>query len=405
MRQAAAPLARAGALAALAVGLLLWSCSSDYDYRTVVSERVDIHDVVECDFETVEGGWEQYSCVPVFAADDADAGDWEKDEIGDFDILQRDIFGAPFYELFYSGSSGDGSEIGYALSMDGVDWRRHPYNPVLRRGQTSGTFDHDDASVACLAFDGSVGIYHLWYTGTNNTSRGTLFGHATSQDGVIWTKDLFNPLSPFENGSSELSRGWGCDALYEDGAFHFWVSGVNWDGSGIVDQAAWLASAKYDIGYLSTADGSNFEVGEELILEHSGVGGSAFDAEGVHKPSVFTYSGSDGDETPRYWMLYSGYHRVTATEDPFSNLVFIGAEGKRLGMSHSDSPSSDWARVSQEPLPFDFSGQDSAENPRAFFINGRLHVFFNDVFQDDFGDPVSGIGLGIAPFPVEEGAE
>ncbi len=384
---------------------LLWSvgCASDYNYRVAVSDRVDIHDVVECDFETVEDGWEQYSCVPVFSVDDADARAWEKDEIGDFDILQRDLFGAPFYELFYSGAAGEGSEVGYALSMDGVSWRRHPYNPVLRKGKTTGAFDHDDASVACLAFDGSVGVYHLWYTGTNNSSRGTLFGHATSQDGVIWTKDLFNPLNPFENGTSQLSRVWGCDALYEDGAFHFWVGGVNWDGTGVLNDE-WLQSAKYDIGYLTTTDGTDFQVQEDLVLEHTGIGGTRFDAEGVHKPSVFTYSGEDGDQTPRYWMMYSGYQEVTATEDPFSDLIWIEAEGKRLGMANSDDPSRGWNRVSDEPVPFDFSGQDSAENPRAFFINGRLHVFFNDVFQDEFGSPISGIGLGIAPFPVEEGA-
>ncbi len=378
------------------------SCSSDYSYRSAVAERVDIHDVAECEFEEVEEGFEQYSCVPIFSTRDAEARDWEKDSIGDFDILQRDIFGAPFYELFYSGSAGDGSEIGYALSMDGVSWRRHPYNPVLRKGRTSGAFDHDDASVACLAFDGSLGLYHLWYTGTNSSSRGTLFGHATSQDGVVWTKDLFNPLNPFENGSSQLSRVWGCDALYEDGEFHFWVGGVNWDGGGVLDPSQWLESAKYDIGYLSTEDGSDFSVQEELVLEHSSLGGSSFDAEGVHKPSVFTYTGEDGDETPRYWMLYSGYNRVTATEDPFSQMVFIESEGKRLGMANSNSPSREWSRVSTDPVPFDFSGAEKAENPRAFFINGRLHVFFNDEFDDEFGDPVSGIGLGIAPFPAQE---
>ena len=68
-------------------------------------------------------------------------------------------------------------------------------------------------------------------------------------------------------------------------------------------------------------------------------------------------------------------------------------------MANSTSPSRDWSRISPDPVPFDFSGSEQAENPRAFFINGRLHVFFNDQFEDEFGDPVSGIGLGIAPFP------
>ena len=84
----------------LALLLALAACSSDYSYRSAVADRVDIHDVVECAFDEVDGGYEQYSCVPIFSNVDESAGDWERDGIGDFDILQRDVFGAPFYELF-----------------------------------------------------------------------------------------------------------------------------------------------------------------------------------------------------------------------------------------------------------------------------------------------------------------
>ena len=74
-------------------------------------------------------------------------------------------------------------------------------------------------------------------------------------------------------------------------------------------------------------------------------------------------------------------------------------------MASSNDPSRGWTRLDQQPVPLDFSGQESAENPRAFFINGRLHVFFNDIFQDEFGDSISGIGLGIAPFPQQEAGQ
>lgn len=378
----------------------LGACENDYSYRSIVDTRPDIVDVVECRFEPSEEGFEQYTCVPVFSAVDESAGEWERGGIGDFDIVQRSVFGAPFYQLFYTGRPGDGagtSAIGYALSMDGVSWMRHPYNPVLRPGTSEGSFDRQNTSVGCVAFDGDLGSFHLWYTGTNSERGGTRFGHATSSDGVHWSKDPFNPLDPLEDAADfPIRRVWGCDAMYEDGGFHFWVGGVTNDSEGGIPDNS---RAAYDTGYLWTRSGVRFEVEPELVLEHREIGGVQFDAEGVHKPSVFVYDDPDDASTPRYWMLYAGYEDVIAQTN--GNLITYSTSGRSLGMAASDSAQSGWSRLFEEaPVPLDFSGEGLADNPRAFFINGRLHVFFTDQFTDELGDTVSGIGLGIAPFPV-----
>jgi len=387
--------------------LCLMGCQSDYSYSDLVANRVDIHDVAECVFEETGEGWEQYTCVPVFSNIDPGAGSWERHSISDFDIVQREIFGAPFYQMWYSGTAGttanDGYEIGYALSMDGVDWKRHPYNPVLRRGTNAGSFDRDGANVGCAAFDGDSGVFHLWYTGSNSSGIGTTFGHATSPDGVHWSKNLLNPIDVFRNTSSPLSRVWGCDALYEDEQFHFWVGGIAWEGNqqNISDL---LASVKYNIGYLSTTDGATFDGDGDVILEHTGLGTDFFDAEGVHKPSVFTFRDEgQADTDPAYWMLYAGYKDVIAENNPLTSLINVSTEGQRLGLANSPWPDEGWLKLSTEPVPLDFSGQDAADNPRAFFINGRLHVFFNDLFTDPLdGSSVSGIGLGISSFPRDQ---
>jgi hypothetical protein len=306
--------------------------------------------------------------------------------------------------MWYSGNSGtganDGQQIGYALSMDGVDWRRHPYNPVLQRGTGAGSFDRDDASVGCVAFDGDSGVFHLWYTGTNGSGIGTTFGHATSPDGVHWTKNLLNPIDVFRDTNSPLSRVWGCDALYEEDQFHFWVGGIVWNDG--VSNISDLLSTRYNIGYLSTTDGATF-IGEgDIVLDHGGFGSGLFDAEGVHKPSVFTFREEGQDESdPAYWMLYAGYEDVIAQEDLQSGLITIRVEGQHLGIANSPWADEGWLRLSPDPVPLDFSGASTADNPRAFFINGRLHVFFNDQFTDPIdGSPISGIGLGITSFPL-----
>ncbi|MEE2828593.1 MAG: hypothetical protein VX498_05365 [Myxococcota bacterium] len=383
---------------------MIFSCESDYSYRDLIADRVDIHDIAECLFDETDEGWEQYTCVPVFASSDTEAQAWERTSIDDFDIIQREIFGAPFYQMWYSGIGGDGAndgfEIGYALSMDGIEWKRHPYNPVLRRGSRPDSFDRDHSRVACVAFDGDKGVFHLWYKGDG--TAGTTFGHASSADGIFWDKDLLNPLDPFEDTEPLLDRVWSCDALYEDGAFHFWVGGPDNNNQGGIGGNA--GPRTYDIAYLSTTDGVNFQGGDALALEHDGAGSELFDAEGVNHPSVFIFDDSDPASTDgRYWMLYSGYQSVTTSSAPGSNLISFQTEGERLGMANSPHPGGPWEKLSSEPVPLNFSGLDTADNARAFFINGRLHVFFTDQFSDPLdGTLIGGIGLGISPFPIQE---
>lgn len=387
----------------LLVAPLLSCGEEEYNYLNAVEFRPDIREVVECEFEPTTEGWERYSCLPVFSARDDFADAWETSGIGDFDIAQREIFGAPFYQMWYTGQSPEGEqEIGYAVSMDATNWIRHPFNPVVRQGDGASDFDRDSASVACVAFDGELGRYHLWYTGTNSDASGTTFGHATSNDGVVWLKDLQNPLDPFDGiqSSESITRVWGCDALYEDGRFHLWVGGVTRpEGNTSIDQ--FLEQTHYDIGYMSTADGVNFDVVETPVLTHTQHQGEQFDAEGVHKPSVFTF-GQGEDGVDKYWMLYAGYQDVIASQDSTSNLIFISAEGLSLGMASSATPDGGWTKLGQDEVPLDIELTDNLDSPRAFFINGRLHVFFTDEFVDgDSGDTFTGIGLGIAPFPAE----
>jgi hypothetical protein len=129
---------------------------------------------------------------------------------------------------------------------------------------------------------------------------------------------------------------------------------------------------------------------------------------------VFTFEDPDDDSADRYWMLYAGYQDVIA--QPVGNgLVGYTTRGARLGIASSASPDADWARVQAAPVPLTsrlhseeepFTAGDAVDSPRAFFINGRVHVFYtDDGFEnpDGLGGTVSGIGLGISPFPVAGG--
>ena len=86
-----------------------------------------------------------------------------------------------------------------------TNWLKYGGNPVLTRGPT-GTWDNRSVFPNRVIFENSV--YRMWYTGSPD---GTFWrtGHATSPDGITWTKSAENPVlsegpAPWENaGSSE----------------------------------------------------------------------------------------------------------------------------------------------------------------------------------------------------------
>jgi len=103
-----------------------------------------------------------------------------------------DVFNNRFV-MYYDGTTGGLEAWGLAYSVDGLLWKG--YNggaaPVLPVG-AAGAWD--DAYAA----QGSVvknldGTWDLWYSG-GRTASSQGIGHATSPDGIVWTRDAANPL-------------------------------------------------------------------------------------------------------------------------------------------------------------------------------------------------------------------
>jgi len=84
--------------------------------------------------------------------------------------------------------------IGYATSDDGIHWKKHPANPVLEDGGP-GTWDEHWISVYCVNYNGS--FYEMWYDGFDKINNQV--GYATSMDGVNWIKSPDNPVLPVGN--------------------------------------------------------------------------------------------------------------------------------------------------------------------------------------------------------------
>jgi len=134
--------------------------------------------------------WTRYSGNPVLTI--GSNGAWDDNMVLDPCVLKH----AEGYKMWYAGQDGSIQRIGYATSSDGIEWTKHANNPVLALGANTG-WDDSHVTIPCILH--ISGSYRMWYSGYSG--QNWAIGHATSSDGISWTKFANNPvLSPTGSG-------------------------------------------------------------------------------------------------------------------------------------------------------------------------------------------------------------
>ncbi|OGZ07718.1 MAG: hypothetical protein A3C93_06525 [Candidatus Lloydbacteria bacterium RIFCSPHIGHO2_02_FULL_54_17] len=114
------------------------------------------------------------------------------------DILWNDpsvIKEGDTYKMWLSGGDPSADEleikIYYAISRDGINWSINK-DPVL--SPSEGTWDGASIEVPTVLRVGNT--YHMYYAANNAKvyEANYSIGHATSNDGISWTKDPNNPI-------------------------------------------------------------------------------------------------------------------------------------------------------------------------------------------------------------------
>lgn len=125
------------------------------------------------------------------------------------------------YKMWYAArGSLNGStrwRIGYATSSDGINWAKNP-TPVLEASQS---WEGSDVGNPTVLFEN--GIYEMWYHGDLG------IGHATSADGINWTKDPANPILTPTNNTFDSKRVFNPYVLKKDGIFYMYYTGIGSD--------------------------------------------------------------------------------------------------------------------------------------------------------------------------------
>jgi predicted GH43/DUF377 family glycosyl hydrolase len=192
-----------------------------------------------------------------------------------------------------------------------------PYegNPVISPGSV-GTFDAGAlGSMTILKVEDT---FHIYYEGWGVRSEKewdaaeyeTLqIGHATSKDGIHWTKDPNNPvLTQGKEGEWDATGVWDPYVIYEDGLFKMWYGG----GGGMYPNYGWA--------YAVSEDGSNFEK-KGLIGKNN-----RSDVEDVH----VVHDKKSGLYFLYYWHGHEegeDLFYVTSTDFDFSKSVIVNIKG------------------------------------------------------------------------------
>lgn len=131
--------------------------------------------------------WTKYENNPVL--DHGPSGSWDEINVAYSSVMLKD--GA--YQMWYQGGDSRGVwRIGYATSQDGVRWERYNGNPVMTSTRESWDNERVFTPHVLQTKTGYLMLYTGGGLGTGSGPI-TGLGYALSEDGVRWRKDPRGP--------------------------------------------------------------------------------------------------------------------------------------------------------------------------------------------------------------------
>ena len=147
------------------------------------------------------------STIELGHATSADGSVWTKDpqnpvisyDVEGWDNPQLDypfaIYDGAEFHIWYNGGGFLGWDIGYAKSVDGTNWDKHP-DPLLTRGDT-GAWDSRYLSMPVVLHDAIAQKYRMWYRGESieNTKGGIGYAEWLSLPKIVTAIEEFREIN------------------------------------------------------------------------------------------------------------------------------------------------------------------------------------------------------------------
>lgn len=124
------------------------------------------------------------------------------------------------FQMWYSaGETIEPDVICYAESKNGIEWNKLEF-PVFSAGED----DYDSAKVGGCDVHYIDGKYIMYYIGYRDINTGRICS-ASSEDGITWTRDIYNPIiSPTKHSWDAHSVYKPC-VVYEENRLLLWYNG------------------------------------------------------------------------------------------------------------------------------------------------------------------------------------
>lgn len=185
------------------------------------------------------------------------------------------------YYMWYTGQSNGVSKIGYAISKDGLYFKKLD-NPVLI---PEYSYEKESVMNPHVIYDDKEKIYKMWYS-AGESYEPDVIGYATSEDGINWIKYKNNPI--FFKNRNKLSldsfKIGGCDVhKMQDNTYLMFYIGY----SDINTARIFVAKSKNGI--------TNWKRNFNPIIEPTK---NEFDNNACYKPSAIY------DKKNNKWMLW-----------------------------------------------------------------------------------------------------
>jgi predicted GH43/DUF377 family glycosyl hydrolase len=276
------------------------------------------------------------------------AGEWDAKWLDTPEIVRSPTD----YKLFYYGDVVDtfpphSAAIGLATSTNGINWTKHPNNPIFTKGESLSWEGYWIESPAVL-YDEE--IYKMWYTGVPYDWR-IRIGYATSSDGVSWIKHPNNPVLDVGAPGSWDDMWVAVPAVIKrNNRFEMFYSALS---------EADIATGRYDtirIGYATSYDGVNWtKYPEPVLTTLTPPHNPAVDSNGPWAPDVVF----DGTNYRMWYETAAGFCYATA---PLSVIEF-GEQRPITAVEISPNPFHSYTLINC-PGHFSF---------KVFDVSGKLH--------------------------------
>ncbi len=197
--------------------------------------------------------WTKYPGNPVLSVNQDTTG-WETNFLEGPSVIQDSDTLKMWYasvDIYFNNQPTDfRGNIGYAWSLDGINWNKYAGNPVL----IAGTQNNWDAASAADPHVIKVdGVYHMFYAALDSWEVESFqVGYAFSNNGIQWTKSALNPVL-----ASRIPGEWDAfiasfpSVLFDprDATLKMWYTGV--------DSENWFTQPPgeyfYDFGYAASS--------------------------------------------------------------------------------------------------------------------------------------------------------